>query len=49
MEVIQYRKENFPENMQQSDRYEAMEGAVYNLEKAYSGIETAIDSLGSIE
>ena len=42
-------KDNFPENLQQSERYEAMEEAVYNLEEAFSGIETAIDSLGSIE
>lgn len=42
-------KDNYPENLHQSERYEAIEEAVFNLEEAFSGIETAIDCLGSIE
>lgn len=49
MEEENEAKDNFPENLQQSERYEAMEEAVYNLEEAFSGIETAIDCLGNIE
>lgn len=38
-------KENIPENMQSSERYEKAESAVYTLEEAVSYLEQAIDSI----
>lgn len=37
--------DNFPENMQTSDKYEAMEDAVDKMEDAEQEIESAIDAL----
>jgi len=37
--------DNLPENMQMSDRYDAMESAVNSLEDAISSIDEAITSI----
>lgn len=38
-------KENLPESLQSSDRYEQMENAVNSMDNAYSYIEDAISNL----
>lgn len=42
-------KENYPENLQQTDRYYAMEEALDQLEEAFGALKEAIDCLQSIE
>ena len=37
--------DNLPEGIQASERGEAMETAVYNLEEAYDNLDSVIDSL----
>lgn len=37
--------DNLPEGIQASERGEAMESAVYNLDEAYESIESVIESL----
>lgn len=41
----QYGMDNLPENLQNSERYEAMENAVDNLDDAVSSIEDAKRSI----
>lgn len=40
--------DNMPENLQESDRYSAMEEAVDALEEAIDALDTAADSLSGI-
>ena len=40
--------ENIPENLQNSEKYALMEGAVDALEDAYGSVSDAIDSLDEI-
>ena len=40
--------ENYPENLQYSERGEAMQEAIDNLEEALGGVNEAIDLLQSI-
>lgn len=47
-ELEEEARENMPENLQGSDRYEASEEASENLDDAYNELETAIGSLGLI-
>ena len=49
LEEEEEAKENFPENLRNSERYEAMEETYFNLQEAFNDIENAVDLLGSIE
>jgi hypothetical protein len=44
----QDKMDNMPENLQMSERYEAMETAVDALENAITSLEDAVDSLEEI-
>jgi hypothetical protein len=40
--------DNMPEGLQASERGEAMEDAIYNLEDAFDSVDSAIDTLNEI-
>ena len=48
MEDEQSKLDNMPESLQESERGEAMQEAIDNLESAVSSIEEAIDYLNEI-
>ena len=48
MEEEQEKLENMPESLQESERGEAMQEAIDNLESAESSLEEAIDYLNEI-
>lgn len=42
-------RDNMPENLQGSMKYDAAEEAIYNMEDAISSLEDAIDSLSEAQ